>query len=370
MIRIGRPDITEADIAAVTEVLRTGQLIQGPRVAEFEQAIARYTDGGEVVAVCNGTAALHLALLALGVGPGDHVGVATYSWPATANTILLCGARPVFIDIEPDTLGLDPNALDAVFRRGPRLRALLPVHVFGNMANMPAIMALADAHGVPVIEDAACALGAMLDGRAAGAWGQLGCFSFHPRKAATTGEGGAIRTRDRALANTIRALRNHGQDPEAPSPDFIRAGFNVRMTEFQAALGSSQLSRYEALLSARRERARRYDELLADLPLERPRALCSEAHVYQSYVVRLQGSAIARRDEIIRSLKGQGIETNLGTYHMPLLTVFREACGHSRGDFPVTDRVAEAALALPLHAALGADEQETVAAALRREIAR
>ena len=237
------------------------------------------------------------------------------------------------------------------------------------MANMPAIMALADAHGVPVIEDAACALGATLDGRPAGAWGHLGCFSFHPRKAATTGEGGAIRTSDQTLANTMRALRNHGLDPEAPSPDFVIAGFNTRLTEFQAALGTSQLSRYQALLAARREKARRYDELLDDLPLERPRALSIGAHVYQSYVVRLRDSAISRRDEIIRSLKGQGIETNLGTYHMPLLTVFQKACGHVRGDFPVTDRVAASALALPMHAALRDDEQETVVAALRREIA-
>lgn len=370
MIRLGRPDITEADIAAVADVLRTGQLVQGHHVAAFETAISRYAAGGEIVAVSNGTAALHLALRALGVGPGDQVGVATFSWPATANTIVLCGARPVFIDIEPVTFGMDPSALEHVVRRGARLAALLPVHAFGNMANMPAITALADAYGVPVIEDAACALGAVLEDRAAGSWGRMGCFSFHPRKAATTGEGGAIRTADPGLARTLRILRNHGQDPDAAAPDFVAAGFNQRLTEFQGALGVSQLSRYDTLLAARREQASRYDRLLEGLPVERPSALCDGAHVYQSYVIRLQGDAVRRRNEIIVSLRQQGIETNLGTHHVPLLSFYRKTLGHAPGDFPETDRVAASTLALPLHAALDQEDQGAVVSALARELAR
>jgi dTDP-4-amino-4,6-dideoxygalactose transaminase len=370
VIRLARPDITEADIAAVAEVLRSGQLVQGAQVAAFERAVARYTEGGDVVAVSNGTAALHLALLALGVVPGDRIGVATFSWPATANVIVLCGARPVFIDIEPVTLGMDPDALERVLQRGPGLRALLPVHAFGNMANMRVIMTLADAHGLPVIEDAACALGAVLDGRPAGSWGRMGCFSFHPRKAATTGEGGAIRTTDRELVRIARSLRNHGQDPDAATPDFITAGFNMRLTEFQAALGQSQLARYGSLLLTRRDQARRYDELLARLPLERPTALQTGSHVYQSYVVLLDGRAAERRDAIIGSLREQGIETNIGTHHMPLLTHFRRVYGHARGEFPVTDRVAASALALPLHPSLTPEDQQAVASALGRELER
>jgi dTDP-4-amino-4,6-dideoxygalactose transaminase len=276
----------------------------------------------------------------------------------------------VFIDIESVTLGMNPEALEHILRRGPRLKALLPVHVFGNMANMPAIMSLADAFEVPVIEDAACALGAVLAGRPAGSWGHLGCFSFHPRKAATTGEGGAIRSADPALTRTLRTLRNHGQDPDASPAEFVAAGFNARLTEFQAALGTSQLARYDDLLAARRHRARRYDELLDPLPVQKPASLSVEAHVYQSYVVRLQGAAAARRDAIIAALRTQNIETNLGTYHMPMLSYFRSHCGHRVGDFPVTDRVAAAALALPLHAGLTAGEQETVVAALADELAR
>jgi dTDP-4-amino-4,6-dideoxygalactose transaminase len=182
VIRLARPHITDEDIAAVIDVLKTGQLVQGKTVQEFERRIADYTDGGELTAVCNGTRALHLSLLALGIGAGDRVGVAAYSWPATANAVVVAGALPVFIDIETTTMGMDPVALERILQRGEPLHALIPVHAFGQMADMNAIMTIAGAHGIPVIEDAACALGASLDGRAAGAWGTLGCFSFHPRK--------------------------------------------------------------------------------------------------------------------------------------------------------------------------------------------
>lgn len=370
MIPLARPEITDSDIAAVEAVLRTGHLVQGAHVAEFERAIAGFTDQGEVIAVSNGTAALHLSLLALGIGPGDHVGVATFSWPATANAVVLCGAHPVFVDIEPVTLGMDPDALSQVLKRGPRLSALMPVHAFGNMANMPKIMVLADAGDIPVIEDAACALGAELNGQPAGSWGRLGCFSFHPRKAATTGEGGAIRTADLALARRLRALRNHGVDPGSTPPDFTAAGFNTRLTEFQAALGTSQLARYKTLLGSRRHSARRYDELLSDLPVVCPTMLKAAAHIYQSYVVLLRDDAASRRGEIITTLKSQGIETNIGTHHQPLLSYYSNTYGYKRGDFPVTDRVAASALALPLYSGLTAEDQETVVAALRRAIER
>lgn len=368
MIPLARPEITDADIAAVEAVLRTGQLVQGAHVAEFERAIARFTDQGEIIAVSNGTAALHLSLMALGVAAGDHVGVATFSWPATANAVVLCGAQPLFVDIEPVTFGLDPDHLARILKAGPRLRALIPVHAFGNMANMPEIMALADNGGIPVIEDAACALGAELDGRPAGAWGRVGCFSFHPRKAATTGEGGAIRTADASIARRLRALRNHGVDPGSSPPDFVAAGFNTRLTEFQAALGTSQLARYHTLLDSRRLLAERYDELLSELPVDRPAMLKGGAHIYQSYVVLLRGDAAGRRAEIITSLKAQGIETNIGTHHQPLLSYYRNTYGYRRGDFPVTDRVAASALALPLYSGLAAEDQERVVGALRRAI--
>jgi dTDP-4-amino-4,6-dideoxygalactose transaminase len=363
VIRLARPDITDGDITAVVEVLKTGHLVQGKTVREFEQRIAEHSDGGEVVAVCNGTAALHLALLSLGIGAGHRVGVAAFSWPATANAVVVAGAQPVFIDIEPDTMGMDPAALEKTLRND-RLDALIPVHAFGQMANMGAIMAIADDRGIPVIEDAACALGATLEGKAAGSWGTLGCFSFHPRKAATTGEGGAVRTMDGSLARKLRVLRNHGLDPDVSSPDFIEAGFNLRLTEFQAALGVSQLQRYRDMVVVRRRLAKRYEVLLADLPLTLPNVLDIGSHIFQSYVVRLDRALAPRRAVILSSLREQGVEANVGTHHMPLITYYRREFGFAAGDFPVTDEVAASAIALPMHSYLTEVEQETVARAL------
>jgi perosamine synthetase len=360
VIPLARPDITDEDIEAVARVLRTGQLVQGKYVAEFESAIGRYTDGGEVVAVSSGTAALQLALLALGIGPGDDVGVATYSWPASANAIVLCGARPVFLDIDEGTLGIEPRALTQAISRGARLKAVIPVHAFGNMARIVDLVQVARTHGIPIVEDAACALGASLGGMKAGAHGDIGCYSFHPRKAATTGEGGALRTANAALAQKLRTLRNHGMRPESGPVDFVDAGFNFRMTEFQAALGTSQLARYESLLARRRELAGQYDELLRPLPVRLPQQLEERSHIFQSYVIHLDERSTPRRNAIIQDLRKQGVETNIGTHHMPLLSYYRQRFGHSPGDFPVSDRVAASALALPLFAGMRREDQRFV----------
>jgi dTDP-4-amino-4,6-dideoxygalactose transaminase len=367
-IPLSRPDITEDDLAAMAVAMRSGQLVQAEQVSTFEKSVGEFSDGGEVVAVSNCTAALQLSLLALGIGKGDRVGVATYSWPATANAIVLSGAIPVFIDIEPLTLGMDPEQLERTLTREAGLKAIMPVHAFGNMADMPAITMLGERSLVPIIEDSACALGARLDGRAAGSWGRVGCFSFHPRKAATTGEGGAIRTGDPEIATTLRSLRNHGQDFTSGRPEFVRAGFNMRLTEFQAALGTSQLSRYTATLERRRACANRYDEMLRDLPLETPTSRNHGSHVYQSYVVCLPKEIAGERNRIIEALKARGIETNFGTHHMPLLRFYRDLLGHERGHFPVTDAISESAIALPFFAQILSSQQEAVAEALKEAI--
>ena len=369
MIRLARPDIDDDDISAVVQVLRSGNLIQGEQVRAFEAMLAERTGVPHVAAVANGTAALHLALLALGVRADDRVAVPTYSWPATANAVVLCGAIPVFVDIEPESLGMDPASLDQLLQRDRRIRAVLPVHVFGRMAKIAELIGVAEAHGIPVVEDAACALGAAKDGRGAGSWGTMGAFSFHPRKAATTGEGGAVVCRAPEHLRALQILRNHGQDPSAATPDFVAAGFNLRLTEFQAALGRMQLAKYDQMLAARRRQARRYDNLLRDLPLSVPLADPLETHVYQAYVVLLEPSLAARRDSIIRSLRARGVEAAIGTYHMPLLTYFRHAFGQVAGTHPVGESVAARAIALPLYRALTDDDQERVAAALRAAIA-
>ena len=361
MIRLARPDIDDDDVAAVSAVLRTGFLVQGPAVAAFESQVAVRAGAAHGVAVANCTAALHLALQALDVGPGDRVAVATYSWPATANVIALCGAEPLFVDITPDTWTMDPQRLKAALAADRGVKVVLPVHTFGGMADMPAIAALAAEHGATVVEDAACAFGARLGSRAAGGWGRIGCFSFHPRKSVTTGEGGVLVTDDAAIAARCRALRNHGLDPAASAPDFIVPGYNLRLTEMQGALGLTQLAKLDRLLAHRREVARWYSEALPPLGVTLPVAAASGSHVYQSYVILLPASAASRRAEIISRLREREVETTIGTYHQPLTTWFRGRGGHRVGDFPVTDDIAARALALPMHSSIGRSEVEVVA---------
>ena len=372
MIRLTIPSIEEDDLQAVREVLASGYLVQGSCVAEFERQVSDHVGSQHAVAVSNCTAALHLALLALGVAPGDLVVVTAYSYVATANVIELCGAQPVFVDIQPDTFNLDPNRLEERLARlmatratASRVKAILPVHAFGQLADMPAILDLAGRYAIPVVEDAACALGATLHGRQAGTWGALGCFSFHPRKAITTGEGGLITTDDASLAHRLRALRNHGQDPDAPAPEFILPGFNYRLTEFQAALGSRQLTKLERIVAARRRLAASYDALLAGTPFQPPAVAPGSWPVYQSYVTLLPEQVAGERPRLIGQLKERGIETTIGTWHMPLTTYFRSRYGYEAGDFPVCDRVFARSLTLPLHEQLGEREQEQIVRSLR-----
>lgn len=365
MIRLTVPSVDEDDVRAVREVLLSGCLVQGSRVADFEDAITRYVGSDHAVAVSSCTAALHLGLLATGVGPGDKVAVPTYSWPATANVVILCGAEPVFVEIEPETSNMDAAALDATLHNNA-IKAVIPVHTFGGMAAMTSIMEVANRFAVPVIEDAACALGAELDGRKAGTFGAMGCFSFHPRKAVTTGEGGVIVTNRSGLARTLRILRNHGLDPDSPSPDFIMAGFNLRLTEFQAALGSSQLAKLNRIIERRRAGARFYDSLLHGTVITAPRTCNSSCHAYQSYAALLPRGAGKRRETIIHALKARGIETTIGTYNMPLTTYFRRRGGFRPGDFPITDDIAGRAITLPLFEGITPEQQEEVVRALLR----
>jgi perosamine synthetase len=375
MIRLTIPSIEEDDLDAVRGVLMTGNLVQGVHVAAFERAVAEYVGTREAVAVSNCTAALHLALLACHVGPGDLVLTTAYSFPATGNAVELCGARPIFVDIEPETFNIDPNRLEPVLeslmadkQTAKNVKAILPVHAFGQMADMRSIAALAAKYGLPVIEDAACALGATLDGRQAGSWGDLGCFSFHPRKAITTGEGGMVVTNDESLALRLRALRNHGMDPKAATPVFIAAGFNYRMTDFQGALGVTQMSKLDRIIAARRCLASVYGGLFDNTPLRAPVVSVGSRPVYQSYVVLLPTSAAARRESLIRDLKTSGIETTIGTWEMPMTAFFQDRYGSRPSDYPVSDEVFARAMTLPLHEHLSSEEQHQVACRLKEAI--
>lgn len=367
MIRLTVPSIDDEDLDAIRDVVASGFLIQGPRVAQFEKAVATMTGAAHAVAVANGTCALQLALAALDFGPGDICVMPAYSWVATANVVELCGARPVFVDIDAHTFNIDTDKLEHILSKlgDQKVKAVMPVHAFGQMANMCEIARICDRLSIPVIEDAACALGAKLDGRQAGTWSRMGCFSFHPRKAVTTGEGGMVITDDAGLARRLRALRNHGADPDSPTQDFICAGYNYRLTEFQAAFGIVQMSKVERIIARRRDAARRYDDLLSGSLLTPPFVAEKTEHVYQAYVTLLPPQAATRRPDIIRAAREQGVELQIGTIHMPLTTYYRGRYNHREGEFPVTDSIASRALTLPLYESITLEQQERVVDVVR-----
>ncbi len=367
MIRLSVPSIEEDDLQAVIEVLRSGYLVQGPQVRAFETKVADYVGSKYAVAVTNCTAALQMALLALDVRQGDLVVVSSYSWISTANVIELCGAQPVFVDINVDTFNMCPNHLEEVLRSlfsnretSRKVKAVLPVHTFGQIADMPSILETADRYGLPVIEDAACALGADFEGRKAGNWGVMGCFSFHPRKAVTTGEGGVITTSDDELYWKLQALRNHGIDPSKETTSFVMPGFNNRMTEFQAAMGQTQLAKVDRIIQARREAARRYTELLRGTAFIVPELADSTRHVFQSYVVLLPEELALNRVQVVQKMREMGVEVTIGTWHMPLTDYYSKRYGYHSGDFPNTDVVFARSLTLPLFEGITLEQQQYV----------
>ena len=360
MIRLAIPNIQDDDCEAVEQSLRSGNLVQGQRVEEFERAFAQYVGVSHAIAVSNCTAALHLSLLALDIQPGDAVAVTSYSWISTANVIELCGAKPVFVDIESDTYTMSTVGLQQALDQCPSIKAILPVHAFGQMADMDAINKQALVRNIPVIEDAACALGSTYRSRQAGSLSKAGCFSFHPRKAITTGEGGMVTTDDDVFARRIRALRNHGIDPSSPVIDFIMPGLNYRLTEFQAALGSTQLARFDRSLRARKLLAHRYDSILAGSVVETQKNRLDQESSYQSYVVLIPPRLASLRGQCIDYMRGKGIQVTLGTYHMPLTTFFRSKYGYKPGDFPITDEISSRALALPFYEELTVEDQARV----------
>jgi perosamine synthetase len=340
VIRLAWPDVGAEEAAAVAEVLETGQLTMGPKVAEFEAELARACEVEHAVAVSSGTAALHLALLALGIGPGDEVLVPAYTFPATANVVALAGARPVLVDVDPETMNVDPALIEV----GPRTRAILAVHLFGRPAR------LEELPEVTLVEDAAGALGARRAGRACGSLGLLGCLSFHPRKIVTTGEGGAVTTADSDLAESIRSLRHHGwAGADMPAP-----GFNYRLPDVLCALGIPQLRRLEELLGRREQLAAAYEERLRDLDVVLPEADDGDRHGWQAYVIQLE-----RRDEALAALRAEGIEAQIGTYALHRLGAYRD-----QGSFPGADACYARALALPFHSRLTDPELDRVAEAL------
>ncbi len=371
-IPIALPTVGEPEWQALRSCFESGWLTQGPQVRAFEQAFAKAHGVPHAIATTSCTTALHLALTAMGIGPGDEVIVPAFTWVATANVVFHCGATPVLADVDPSTFNLDPAGLPAL--RSERTRAVIPVHLFGLCADVPAVRELLP--GVAILEDAACAVGARLDATPAGGLGDAGAFSFHPRKTLTTGEGGMVTTGDPELAERMVRLRNHGASVSEEErhhgpqpyrlPDFDVAGFNYRMTDLQGAVGRVQLQRLEELLAGREKAAAFYADSLADLEwLHTPRPPAAGRHGWQSYVCLVDESrAPLSRNRMMERLQERGIATRPGTHALPTLGVLRERLGCRPEDFPGALLCAQTSLALPLHNRMSDADYQRVADAL------
>jgi UDP-4-amino-4,6-dideoxy-N-acetyl-beta-L-altrosamine transaminase len=384
MIPYGRQSLDQADIDAVVAVLQSDWLTQGPTIERFEQAMAARCEAGYGVAVCNATAALHIACLAAGLAPGDRLWTTPNTFLASANCGRYCGAEVDFVDIDPLTWNLDANALahklEAAERDATLPKVLVAVAFSGQSCNMQAIGKLAERYGFTVIEDASHAVGASYAGRPVGCgeFAAMTVFSFHPVKIITSAEGGMVLTNRPELAERLQRLRSHGitRDPEQmtePShgPWYyqqIELGFNYRITDLQAALGLSQLSKLEGFIARRRELAARYDRLLADLPLILPSAQPDAQSAWHLYVVRLQLDRIKlSHREVFEALRAAGIGVNLHYIPVHLQPHYREL-GFTEGDFPEAERYYGQAISLPMFAALTDEQQDYVVEQLRRMV--
>jgi perosamine synthetase len=359
-IPLSAPDITQAEIDAVTRVLRTPRLSQGPVLAAFEAAVAAYTGARRAVAVSSGTAGLHLGVRALGLGPGDEVVTTPFSFVASASALIYEGVRPVFADVDPGDLNLDPDRVRGALTA--RTRAVLAVHLFGRPAALGRLQELCDERGLALIEDACEAIGATYDTRRVGAIGRFGVFAFYPNKQMTTGEGGVVVTSDDRLAHRIAALRNHGRDlGEADPPAEI--GFNYRISELNCALGLAQLQRLDAMLADRERVAGLYRERLAGNPcLLLPEPAHPAGRVsWFGYVVRLAPELTAvDRDAIVAGMRARGI--GCGRYFAPihLQPYYRRQFGYREGDFPISEAASARTLALPFFNRLEAGQVDEV----------
>lgn len=372
MIPITKPYFDQAEEQAAALAIRSGWVVQGPRVMEFEKRVADLVGARYALATSNCTTALHLSLLALGIGAGDEVLVPSYSFIASANSILHAGATPVFVDIDARTYNLDPNLLEEKIT--PRTKAILPVHQIGLAADLDTIHQIARKHNLIVIEDAATMIGGEYKNKKIGAHSRAVCFSFHPRKAITTGEGGMVTTNDPEVARQVEMLRSHG----ASVSDYARhgadkvimeeypvLGYNYRMTDIQGAVGVEQMKKLEWILRRRLEIGRRYNEAFADLdfvetPYEPPYA----QHTYQSYCLRIAHNSPKTRDEIMTAMQAAGIATRRGVMASHLEPFYVKTYG--RVSLPVTEQATRDTILLPIYAQMTEEEQETVIRTFRQ----
>ena len=377
-IPISLPVTGEAEWLATKGCFESGWLTSGPKVREFETNFAQRHGVKHALAVTSATTALHLALVALGVGPGDEVIVPAFTWVSTANVVIHCGAKVVFVDIDPVTFNLDPAKLAAAITG--KTKAIMVVHLFGLCADMDAIRAVAP--GIPLVEDGACAAGAGYKGTPAGALGKIGCFSFHPRKSVTTGEGGMLTTNDDHLGDLMGSLRNHGasiseeQRHHGPQPyilpSFDHVGYNYRMTDLQGAVGVVQLSRLDEFIAERAKWTAYYAAELESLSwLRLPTTFLAEngdtyAHGWQSFVTMVdEATAPASRNQIMAQLQDLGVSTRPGTHAVHMLNCYSIPMGIKPSDFPGAQQANDHSMSIPLHNRMVPEDYVHVVAALK-----
>lgn len=356
MIKLSKPSIGNEEIEVVKNVLLSGQLVHGEECNLFEKELAEYLNCEDVIVVSSCTAALHLSLVAQGIGKGDAVIVPAFTFPATVNAVELVGASPILVDVSLDTYDIDVTKIEATIKDwhgSEKIKAIIPVHEFGCPADMSEIMRIADEYSLLVIEDAACALGSEYNGKKVGTFGVTGCFSFHPRKAITTGEGGAIAVNNKKLAEKLRILRNHGIKYVDNGVDFVLPGYNYRMSNFQAALGRTQLKKFDNWLNIRKNLQKVYRENLQQINFYRlPKDV--DGHSWQTFMICLDEKF--DRNAIIKKLRINNIETNLGAQALHCLKYYKDKYGYSDEDYPNAAKLYKQGLALPFYQGLSVNE--------------
>ena len=363
-----KPYFDYEEIEEIKTVLDSGWVSQGPKVKEFEDKITEYLGVKYAIAVTNCTSALHLALLSIGIKKGDEVLVADYTFPATGHSVLYCGAMPIFIDVDLRTYNMNLNLMEE--KINDKTKAIIPVHTFGQPAEMDAIMEIAEDYNLKVIEDAACALGAKYKNKFAGTIGDIGCLSFHARKGITTGEGGMVVTDNKDLADKIRNLSVFGMtsawDREKSDkfiiPEFTELGYNYKMSDITAAVGVAQLRKLDKIIERKRELAKYWDEKLQEIEfIESPYVSKNVKHIYQSYVALVDKRI--NRNKLIEMLVKKGIQTQIGTYASHIQPVY-----NSTGKCPNSLEIFNRSLALPMYYMLRKEDIDVAVALLRKTL--